>query len=124
MTTKSGLIVGMGETTTKPARSCVTSVPVECDISDHWPISPTDQRASRHRAVYHPDEFAALKEEGLALGFRARWNLACWFASSYHADTTSVRTLKDLRLFLCPQTAQPSNRIEQSAISFVSCPYS
>lgn len=85
MTTKSGLIVGMGETT-EEARDVMRDLrAVDCDImtigqylqptKDHLPVA----------RFYHPDEFAALKEEGLALGFR-HVEAGPLVRSSYHAE--------------------------------------
>ena len=85
MTTKSGLIVGMGETTDE-ARAVMRDLrSVDCDImtigqylqptKDHLPVA----------RFYHPDEFAALKEEGLACGFR-HVESGPLVRSSYHAE--------------------------------------
>jgi lipoyl synthase len=85
MTTKSGLIVGMGETTDE-ARAVMRDLrSVDCDImtigqylqptKDHLPVA----------RFYHPDEFAALKQEGLASGFR-HVESGPLVRSSYHAE--------------------------------------
>ncbi len=85
MTTKSGLIVGMGETTDE-ARGVMRDLrSVGCDIMT---IGQYLQPTKAHLPVarfYHPDEFAALKEEGLALGFR-HVESGPLVRSSYHAE--------------------------------------
>jgi lipoic acid synthetase len=85
MTTKSGLIVGMGETTDE-ARAVMKDLrSVECDIMTIGQyLQPTKEHLSVAR-FYHPDEFAALKEEGLALGFR-HVESGPLVRSSYHAE--------------------------------------
>jgi lipoic acid synthetase len=85
MTTKSGLIVGMGETIDE-ARDVMRDLRViGCDIMtigqylqptrDHLPVA----------RFYHPDEFAQLKAEGLAMGFR-HVESGPLVRSSYHAE--------------------------------------
>ncbi|HMW87771.1 MAG TPA: lipoyl synthase, partial [Nitrospira sp.] len=85
MTTKSGLIVGMGESTDEAREVMRDLRSVECDIMT---IGQYLQPTKEHLAVarfYHPDEFAALKEEGLALGFR-HVESGPLVRSSYHAE--------------------------------------
>lgn len=85
MTTKSGLIVGMGETLDE-ARGVMRDLrEVSCDIvtigqylqptRDHLPVS----------RFYDPAEFAVLKAEGLAMGF-AHVESGPLVRSSYHAE--------------------------------------
>lgn len=85
MTTKSGLILGMGETLNE-ARDVMRDLRAAgCDIltvgqylqptRDHLPVS----------RFYHPDEFGLLKEEGLAMGFR-HVESGPLVRSSYHAE--------------------------------------
>ncbi|MGC3973366.1 MAG: hypothetical protein QM771_03165 [Nitrospira sp.] len=60
----------MGELTDEAREVMRDLRSVECDIMT---IGQYLQPTKEHLAVarfYHPDEFAALKEEGLALGFR------------------------------------------------------
>jgi lipoic acid synthetase len=84
MTTKSGLIVGMGETTDEAREVMRDLRTVECDIMTIGQyLQPTKEHLSVAR-FYHPDEFAALKEEGLALGFR-HVESGPLVRSSYHA---------------------------------------
>jgi lipoic acid synthetase len=85
MTTKSGLIVGMGETTDEAREVMRDLRTVECDIMTIGQyLQPTKEHLSVAR-FYHPDEFAALKEEGLALGFR-HVESGPLVRSSYHAE--------------------------------------
>lgn len=85
MKTKSGLIVGMGETL-EEARGVMRDLrSVGCDImtigqylqptKDHLPVA----------RFYHPDEFAQLKSEGLAMGF-GHVESGPLVRSSYHAE--------------------------------------
>lgn len=85
MRTKSGLIVGMGETIDEVRDVMRDLRSVGCDIltigqylqptRDHVPIS----------RFYDPSEFALLKEEGLALGF-SHVESGPLVRSSYHAE--------------------------------------
>ncbi|MFZ1555302.1 MAG: lipoyl synthase, partial [Nitrospira sp.] len=85
MTTKSGLIVGMGETTDEAREVMRDLRSVECDIMTIGQyLQPTKEHLSVAR-FYHPDEFAVLKEEGLALGFR-HVESGPLVRSSYHAE--------------------------------------
>ena len=85
MTTKSGLIVGMGEST-EEAREVMRDLrSVDCDIMTIGQyLQPTKEQLPVAR-FYHPDEFAALKTEGLALGFR-HVESGPLVRSSYHAE--------------------------------------
>ncbi len=85
MTTKSGLIVGMGEST-EEAREVMRDLrSVDCDIMTIGQyLQPTKEHLPVAR-FYHPDEFAALKEEGLVLGFR-HVESGPLVRSSYHAE--------------------------------------
>ncbi len=85
MKTKSGLILGMGETLDE-ARDVMRDLQaVDCDIitigqylqptRDHLPVA----------RFYDPSEFAALKEEGLAMGF-SHVESGPLVRSSYHAE--------------------------------------
>lgn len=85
MKTKSGLIVGMGETGEEVREVMRDLRAVDCDIltigqylrptKDHLPVA----------RFYHPDEFASLKEEGLTLGF-SHVESGPLVRSSYHAE--------------------------------------
>ena len=85
MTTKSGLILGMGETL-QEAREVMRDLrAVGCDIVT---IGQYLQPTRNHLPVaryYDPSEFVALKEEGVAMGF-AHVESGPLVRSSYHAE--------------------------------------
>jgi lipoic acid synthetase len=85
MTTKSGLIVGMGETLDEAREVMRDLHAVECDILT---IGQYLQPTKAHLPVarfYDPSEFAVLKEEGIAMGFR-HVESGPLVRSSYHAE--------------------------------------
>jgi lipoic acid synthetase len=83
--TKSGLIVGMGENRDEVREVMKDLRSVGCDILTIGQyLQPTKQHLPVSR-FYHPDEFAALKAEGLALGFR-HVESGPLVRSSYHAE--------------------------------------
>jgi len=85
MTTKSGLIVGMGETEHEIRQVMHDLRTVNCDILTIGQyLQPTRQHLPVSR-FYHPDEFAAFKAEGLALGF-SHVEASPLARSSYHAE--------------------------------------
>ncbi|MSQ77132.1 MAG: lipoyl synthase [Nitrospiraceae bacterium] len=84
MTTKSGLILGMGETTDEIRQVMQDLRAANCEILT---IGQYLQPTRHHLPVsryYHPDEFAAFKTEGLALGF-SHVEASPLARSSYHA---------------------------------------
>ncbi|UVT17357.1 MAG: lipoyl synthase [Nitrospira sp.] len=90
MRTKSGLIVGMGETLDEAREVMHDLRKVDCDIitigqylqptRDHLPVA----------RFYDPSEFIALKEEGFAMGF-SHVESGPLVRSSYHAEQQSDR---------------------------------
>jgi len=85
MKTKSGLMVGMGETVDEIRQVMRDLRSVGCDILTIGQyLQPTKQHLPVTR-FYHPGAFALLKEEGLALGFR-HVESGPLVRSSYHAD--------------------------------------
>jgi lipoyl synthase len=83
--TKSGLIVGMGETLEEARQVMLDLRAVGCDIMT---IGQYLQPTKHHLPVarfYHPDEFAMLKADGLALGF-GYVESGPLVRSSYHAE--------------------------------------
>ncbi|TKB82836.1 MAG: lipoyl synthase [Nitrospira sp.] len=93
MTTKSGLILGMGETLDE-ARDVMRDLrAVNCDIltigqylqptRDHLPVT----------RYYDPADFALLKEEGIARGF-THVESGPLVRSSYHAEQQTAQTMK------------------------------
>jgi len=83
--TKSGLIVGMGETMEEVREVMRDLRAVRCDILTIGQyLRPTKHHLPVAR-FYHPREFATLREEGLALGF-SHVESGPLVRSSYHAD--------------------------------------
>ena len=83
--TKSGLIVGMGETVDEARQVMRELHAVHCDIMTIGQyLQPTKQHLPVAR-FYHPDEFALLKAEGLAMGF-SHVESGPLVRSSYHAE--------------------------------------
>jgi len=84
MTTKSGLILGMGESMDEAREVMHDLRSIDCDIMT---IGQYLQPTKAHLPVarfYHPDEFVALKEKGQALGF-IHVESGPLVRSSYHA---------------------------------------
>ncbi len=83
--TKSGVIVGMGETIEEVREVMRDLRSVGCEILT---IGQYLQPSKQHLPVarfYHPEEFAALKDEGLATGF-SHVESGPLVRSSYHAE--------------------------------------
>lgn len=93
MTTKSGLILGMGETLDEAREVMLDLRAVNCDIltigqylqptRDHLPVA----------RYYDPADFAALKTDGLAMGF-AHVESGPLVRSSYHAERHTTHMMK------------------------------
>jgi len=87
--TKSGMMVGLGETPDEVLQTMRDLRAVGCNILTIGQyLSPGKDYAPIAR-YYHPDEFAALKTEGLAMGFR-HVESGPLVRSSYHADEQAV----------------------------------
>lgn len=85
LTTKSGLMLGIGEKTEEVLEVMNDLREVEVDILTLGQyLQPTKQHLPVHRFV-HPDEFDMLKQEGLIMGFR-HVESGPLVRSSYHAD--------------------------------------
>ncbi|MSQ13828.1 MAG: lipoyl synthase [Dehalococcoidia bacterium] len=87
--TKSGMMVGLGEETEEVLQTMrdLRSVGVRLlTVGQYLRPSPVHAPMQRH---YHPDEFAALREEGMRMGFRhvASGPLV---RSSYHAEEQAM----------------------------------
>ena len=85
MPTKSGMMVGLGETKDEILRTMNDLRNVECDLLT---VGQYLRPSKKHHPLirfYHPDEFAQLKKLGLEMGFKhvASGPLV---RSSYHAD--------------------------------------
>ncbi|MEX2010697.1 MAG: lipoyl synthase [Chloroflexota bacterium] len=95
--TKSSLMVGLGETREELSAAFVALREVDCDvltIGQYLRPSPNHLPLERY---YHPDEFAEMKSEAMALGFR-HVESGPLVRSSYHArDQVPGAELKRLR---------------------------
>ena len=90
LTTKSGLIVGMGETPDEAREVMRDLRAVDCDILT---VGQYLQPTRGHLPVarfYDPTEFSRLKQDGLAMGF-AHVEAGPLVRSSYHAEGQVIR---------------------------------
>ncbi|MFN8585920.1 MAG: lipoyl synthase [Dehalococcoidia bacterium] len=88
MTTKSGIMVGLGETFEEVLETMADLREHDCDLLT---VGQYLRPSSKHLPVeryWHPDEFAALTEEGLRLGFQ-HVEAGPLVRSSYHAGEQS-----------------------------------
>jgi lipoic acid synthetase len=84
MLTKSGIMVGLGETTEEIIQTMRDLRAVDCDILTVGQyLQPAPQRLKVEK-FYHPDEFAEFKRLGLEMGFRYVES-GPLVRSSYHA---------------------------------------
>jgi lipoic acid synthetase len=89
MHTKSGLILGMGETIDEARQVMRDLRSVSCDIITIGQyLQPTREHLPVSR-FYNPSDFAMLKEEGMALGF-THVESGPLVRSSYHAEQQVV----------------------------------
>jgi lipoic acid synthetase len=95
--TKSSLMVGLGETRSELTEAFEALRAVDCDILTVGQyLRPSEKHLPVER-YYHPDEFAEMKAEALALGFR-HVESGPLVRSSYHArDQVPGAELKALR---------------------------
>jgi lipoyl synthase len=85
MITKSGVMVGLGEETDELLDVFRNMRAHEIDVLTVGQyLRPSSKHAEVQR-FYHPDEFAGLKEQALAMGFR-HVEAGALVRSSYHAD--------------------------------------
>ncbi len=82
--TKSSIMVGLGETRPELHQAFLDLRAVDCDILTIGQyLRPSEQHLAVER-YYHPDEFAEMREEALALGFK-HVESGPLVRSSYHA---------------------------------------
>jgi lipoyl synthase len=93
--TKSSIMVGLGETREELSRTFRDLRAVDCDVLTLGQyLRPTANHLPVERYV-HPDEFAEMREEGLALGFK-HVESGPLVRSSYHArDQVPVEAKRD-----------------------------
>jgi lipoic acid synthetase len=84
MTTKSGLMVGLGETLTELEATMRDLRAVDCDLITIGQYLRPDEKHLPVEKYYHPDEFAQIKAIGQAIGFR-HIEAGPFVRSSYHA---------------------------------------
>lgn len=83
--TKTGIMLGLGETREELVRVMADLVEIKVDILTLGQyLQPTPHHLPVHRFV-HPDEFAELRETGLSMGFR-NVESGPLVRSSYHAE--------------------------------------
>ena len=88
MTTKSGVMVGLGETFEEVVQTMADLRDHDCDLLTAGQyLRPSSKHLPVER-YWHPDEFAALAEEGQRLGFR-HVEAGPLVRSSYHAGEQS-----------------------------------
>ena len=95
--TKSSLMVGLGETRPEMTEAFLALREVDCDILTIGQyLRPSAQHLPVER-YYHPDEFAEMKDEALAMGFR-HVESGPLVRSTYHArDQVPGAELRALR---------------------------
>jgi lipoic acid synthetase len=84
MTTKSGLMVGLGETVDELAQTMADLRAQDCDLLTVGQYLRPDAKHLPVVRYYHPDEFARIGETGRNLGFR-HVEAGPFVRSSYHA---------------------------------------
>ncbi len=85
MTTKSGLMVGLGETIDELAQTMADLRAHDCDLLTVGQYLRPDKKHLPVARYYHPDEFARIRAIGQSLGF-LHVEAGPFVRSSYHAD--------------------------------------
>jgi lipoic acid synthetase len=111
--TKSSLMVGLGETRAELTEAFEALRGVDVDILTVGQYLRPSERHLPLERYYHPDEFAEMKTEALALGFR-HVESAPLVRSSYHArDQVPGAELRALRRRQA--TVDPDGRVIPAA---------
>jgi lipoic acid synthetase len=84
MTTKSGLMVGLGETLAELEQTMADLCAHNCDLLTVGQYLQPDKKHLPVERYFHPDEFAQIREIGQRLGF-AHIEAGPFVRSSYHA---------------------------------------
>jgi lipoic acid synthetase len=104
MTTKSGIMVGLGETLPEIVETMEALVAHEVDLLTVGQYLQPDTKHLPVKRYYHPDEFAEIKEIGERIGFK-HIESGPFVRSSYHAGEQSRTALaardsrKDVHFF-------------------------
>jgi lipoic acid synthetase len=85
MVTKSGVMVGLGESVDELLDVFRNMRAHEIDVLTVGQYLRPSRKHAEVERFYHPDEFAALKQQALAMGFR-HVEAGALVRSSYHAD--------------------------------------
>src|SRR5690606_24494481 len=88
MTTKSGIMVGLGETLDEVLETMADLRAQGCDLLTVGQYLQPDRRHLHVQRYWHPDEYAALREAGVRLGFK-HVEAGPLVRSSYHAGEQS-----------------------------------
>ena len=72
MVTKSGIMVGLGETMDEIEQTLTDLRAHDCDLAHGRPVPAPDSKHLPVERYYHPDEFAAIKEMARAAGLPSR----------------------------------------------------
>ena len=83
--TKSGIMVGVGETLEEIYETLRNLMDIDCNILTVGQYLPPTKMHYPMDRFYHPDEFAEIKEKALAMGF-THVESGPMVRSSYHAD--------------------------------------
>ncbi|MEJ2545731.1 MAG: lipoyl synthase, partial [Calditrichaceae bacterium] len=83
--TKSGIMVGVGETYDEIYQTFADLREVDCNILTVGQYLPPTKQHYPMERFYHPDEFAEIKEKALKMGF-THVESGPMVRSSYHAD--------------------------------------
>ncbi|MEJ2056198.1 MAG: lipoyl synthase, partial [Calditrichaceae bacterium] len=83
--TKSGIMVGVGETYDEIYQTLKDLRAIDCNILTVGQYLPPTKQHYPMERFYHPDEFAEIKEKALAMGF-IHVESGPMVRSSYHAD--------------------------------------
>jgi len=83
--TKSGIMVGVGETYDEIYQTLSDLCEIDCNILTIGQYLPPTKEHYPMERFYHPDEFAEIKEKALAMGF-IHVESGPMVRSSYHAD--------------------------------------
>ncbi|HTW91354.1 MAG TPA: lipoyl synthase [bacterium] len=96
MTTKSGLMVGLGETDAELRQALLDLRSVGCDIVTIGQYLQPARRCLPVERYVSPDEFATLEKEALALGFKRAF-CGPLVRSSFHAEEVASGAGQDSR---------------------------